>query len=240
MIKIFFTLICSLFLLNTAFGQDTSKEVRDESTFYHQKGQHNFNLGMGMIKNPDQFGFSLFTGGSGAGKPSPAVNLSYEYGLFKPLSVGVLLGFYRVNAEQKYNFSDLSSLIESDPLCAIECVSPIPLGLATCDCGSQTVKERVNVFTIAGKFGWHIVKLPKLDVYTSAVIGYSFNKRATILESGLDALAEELALNVEVPKIIYYASAGARFYITPKWGIFGEFGYSNVHLLHLGATHRLD
>jgi len=49
-----------------------------------------------------------------------------------------------------------------------------------------------------------------------------------------------LALNVEVPKIVYYASAGVRYYLTPNWGIYGEFGYSNVHLLHLGTTYRLD
>ncbi len=238
--KLLHTIIALVLLSTFAFGQDADKPIRTEESFYHQKGQHNFNIGTGIMKNPDQFGFSLFTGGSGAGQPSPAINLSYEYGLFKPLSIGAFVGFYKVNAEQEYSFSDLSDLIESDPACLIECFSPIPLGVATCNCGGQTIKERVSVFTVAGKFGWHLVKLPRLDIYTNAILGYSFNKRETVLESAIATLSDELALNVEVPKIVYYAAAGARYYITPNWGIFGEFGYSNVHLLHLGATYRLD
>lgn len=51
-------------------------------------------------------------------------------------------------------------------------------------------------------------------------------------------MLDEVSINTEVPKIIYFGVVGARYYVTPEIAVYGEFGYSNVHLLQLGASYR--
>jgi len=217
---------------------ENSDAERLESTYYHQKGAHLLNLSTGIITNPSKFSFDLFTGGSGSGEPSPAINLSYEYGLTPEIGIGALVGYYRVDAQQEFDIQELlgSDLLD-DPVCLAECLLPISIG-GSCDCGSQTVEERINVVTVAGKLMYHFVRLPKLDTYTNITLGYSFNRRKTITEQALDELLDQVKPNTNVPTFVYYVSAGARYYFSPKLAGFGELGYSNVHLLQLGLSYR--
>lgn len=80
--------------------------------------------------------------------------------------------------------------------------------------------------------------LPKLDTYTNITAGYSFNRRKTISEEVIGLALDQISPNTNVPTFIYYVSAGARYFFTPNIAAFGEFGYSNVHLLHIGASYR--
>ena len=230
--------LLSLPFLTIAQEDTTEDNTRSENSFYHYKGQHLLNLSVGILPNPEQFAFDLIAGSTGSGNPTPAINLSYEYGLLDQISIGFFAGYYRVNAEQEFKLSDLEGFIE-EPECAIECASPIPLGLADCDCSTQTLKERVNVITLAGKFSYHYSFLPKLDTYTSVTLGYSMNRRSTIAETALNTVLGETTNNTQVPDFIYYVSGGARYFFTKKLAGFGELGYSNVHLAKIGISYRL-
>jgi len=221
-----------------AQGEKEVSEERTEASFYHQKKSHLLNISAGLITNPNSFSFDVFNGGSGTGEPSPALNLSYEYGLTQQIGIGALVGYYRVDAQQELSIEDLlgSDLLD-DPECLLECLLPINIG-GDCDCESKTIEERINVVTLAGKFSFHFIKLPKLDTYTNITLGYSFNRRKTIGEEALDLLLDEVSPKTNVPTFVYYVNGGIRYYFSPKFAAFGEAGYSNVHLLNLGVTYR--
>lgn len=208
-----------------------------DTVAYHSKGDQNINIGIGLI-NPSGFAFNLVGGGSGAGNPSPSFNLSYEYGLTQAISIGAFFNYYRVDAQNDYTIDDITDIV-NDPLCALQCNSPFPIpGAEDCICEGGTIKERNNVFTFGGKLSYHIYKLEKLDTYASTYLGYSLNRRKTITESAVSSLLNGFDSKVNIPTIVYFVSAGARYYIIPQIALFGEFGYGNTHLLQLGFTYR--
>ena len=208
-----------------------------DSIHYHTKGDHVINVGVGLI-NPSDYAFNLIGGGSGSGEPSPSFNMNYEYGLTQEISIGPFFNYYRVDTQNDYTLDDINEIID-DPLCALACNSFINLpGSEDCIC-SGTIKERSNVFTFGGKLSFHKIIIEGLDTYASTHLGYSFNRRKTITESAISSILNELDSEVNVPRVVYYASVGIRYYIKPQLGIYGEFGYGNTHLLQLGASYRL-
>ena len=238
-LKRYFLLILISTVVFSAEAQDAAADkARSEASFLHQKKSHLLNLGAGLFTNPNQFSFEVLTGGSATGDPSPAINISYEYGLTDQISVGALLGYYRVDAQQDFRLSEiLNNGILDDPLCLAQCLLPISFS-NSCDCGRKTAAERVNVLTMAGKFSYHYTVIPKLDTYTNLTLGYSFNRRKKIVEEALALVAEQVSPNTKIPTFVYHISAGLRYFVTPHIAAFGEFGYSNVHLLHVGASYR--
>jgi len=161
-----------------------SLSAQEEGHRHHtEKGDHLLNLGVSFLPNPTDFALDLFTGGTGSGDPSPGINLHYEYSITNNISLGGFFGYYRVNAQQDLSLDDISELFE-DPECAIQCLLPINIG-SSCNCDAPTIREKVNVYTLAGKLVYHrqLVFIPELDFYTSITAGYSFNRRKTIVES---------------------------------------------------------
>ncbi len=235
----FIILLFCLTANGVVLSQDSERDIR---TYYHNQGEWYAHGGIGFL-NSGNFNFNLFETSS-VGNPSPSLNLSLDYGLTKEIGLGLFLNYYRVEAEEDISvqiadFQDAFSDLLDDPLCFSECVLGIPIG-GNCDCNvSGNVKTRVNVFTIGGKLSYHIYRFEKIDTYGSTYLGYSFNRRKTITESALEGLLDEIESDNDVPNIIYFASAGMRYYITPQWAIYGEFGYGNVHLMQLGLTYRI-
>lgn len=228
----FFTTI----IISSLWGQEATTAAHRHHV---EKGDHLLNLGVSFLPNPSDFALDLFTGGTGSGNPSPGINLYYEYSITNNISLGGLFGYYRVDAQQDLNFEDISGLLD-DPECAVQCLLPINLG-SSCNCEAPTIKEKVNVYTIAGKLVYHrqLAIIPELDFYTSITAGYSFNRRKTIVERlGDIALDELVTKEVNVPTFVYYVSVGGRYFINENWAIFGEGGFSNVHLVQAGITYR--
>jgi len=217
-----------------------SLSAQEEGHRHHvEKGDHLLNLGVSFLPNPTDFALDLFTGGTGSGDPSPGINLHYEYSITNNISLGGLFGYYRVDAQQDLTLDDISELLD-DPECAIQCLLPIGIG-ANCNCDAPTIKEKVNVYTLAGKLVYHrqLAIIPELDFYTSFTAGYSFNRRKTIVERLGDIALDELTSEaVNVPTFVYYVTVGGRYFISENFAVFGEGGYSNVHLVQLGLTYR--
>jgi len=203
---------------------------------YFLKGDQAVNLSVGFL-NASDMSFSLFEA-TGAGDPSPSVQLAYEYGLLDRLSISGFLSYYRVDASTDVDIdviadqiaaidvNDLGSLFSS-----LECI----INPSSC---ATTVAERVNVYTTGGKLRYTRTYIDKLDTYVTTYLGYSINRRKTITESALDAGIDQLGLNTDVPTVIYYGGVGARYFLTDSIGMWGEFGYGNVHLFSLGLSYR--
>lgn len=231
------------FLMAMFFFQSGQAQLaeRPDSTYFQNGGDHHFNLGIGLI-NRNNFVFDIF-GIETAADPTPALNISYEYALLDEISIGIQGSFFRVNAQRdlQIKLTDFENIFEdilADP-CYLPCVIGLP-ALGDCECEVEgTVTERVTVSTIGGKLGYHRKILPKLDTYSTVFLGYSFNRRKTIVEQSLNAIADEIGVESDVPSFVYYANAGLRFYVTEKIGLYGEYGYGNSHLLNIGATYRL-
>ena len=226
----------TILLISSLSGQ----EMQDKTHRHHiEKGDHLLNLGVSFLPNPTDFTLDLFTGGSGSGDPSPAINLHYEYSVTDNISLGGLFGYYRVNAQQDLTIDDIAELLD-DPECAIQCLLPFNIG-SSCNCDAPTIKEKVNVFTLAGKLVYHrrLAIIPELDFYSAITAGYSFNRRKTVVEQLGDIALDELATKeVKVPTFVYYVTIGGRYFISENFAIFGEGGYSNVHLVQAGLTYR--
>lgn len=238
-VKSFVPLLLLLLATVEVYSQHSQSYGFDQDSIsYHTRGDKNLNIGIGLI-NATDFAFNLIGGGSGSGNPSPSLNLSYEYGLSRMISVGAFFNYYKVDAQNDFTLEDINVILD-DPLCALACNSPIPIpGTENCLCDGGSITERNNVFTFGGKLSYHRYVLEGLDTYASTYLGYSFNRRNTITESALSAVLNEIDSEVTVPKIVYYASAGVRYFITPQIGLYGEFGYGNTHLLQIGATYRI-
>lgn len=231
--KILFILSICLFVLSTVQSQDQTLTAERS---YHLKGDQQIIAGIGLL-NPTSFAFSVF-GGTGAGSPSPSFNLQYEYGMSDYISFGAFVNYYRVSSEGSINISQIDeTLLEdilSDP-CVAACLIGVSLG---CDCEAN-VTERVNVFTIGGKLSYHFRKWEGIETFSSVYLGYSFNRRKTITESALDAVLGAADISTNVPTLLYYGSAGMKYYVTEKIGIGGEIGYGNTHILLLSASYRI-
>jgi len=224
----------------------------DDSYYYHLKGTHQVNLSLGIL-NTTNFAFDVFAG-TGAGDPTPSANLEYMYGLSNSFGIGVHFNYYRVDAQQVLILSQLVDNFFDDPDCAASCAAELidPDSLLgdllgglfgnndNCNCTAGS-KERVNVFTFAVKGAAHIKRFKNIDTYSSFIAGYSINRRQTITEQILTTALNEANRTLDetpIPTFIYAASIGARYYLSPKIAIYGEYGLGNVHTLRLGATYR--
>ncbi len=233
----FFIFLLSFFISDCIAQRNQTQYLALDTIAYHTKGDQNINIGIGLI-NPSDFAFNLVGGGSGAGSPSQSINLAYEYGITQAISIGAFFNYYRVDAQNDFTIDDLTDIV-NDPICALQCNSPFPIpGVEDCICEGGSITERNNVFTFGGKLSYHIYKLEKLDTYASTYLGYSINRRKTITESAVSSLLIGFDSEVSIPTVVYFVSAGARYFITPKIAVFGEFGYGNTHLLQLGVTYR--
>ena len=235
--KIFAAIFYALLLTSNSDAQILSNETdRESKEFYFNKGDKAINLNVGLL-NASDFTFSLFQA-NGSGDPSPSVQLAYEYGLLDQLSIAAFASYYSVQANTAISYEDLADQISSIDLSDFgSIINSLNCIVNPSECGSS-IEERVNVFTLGGKLRYHKPLLENLDTYASTYVGYSFNRRKTIVESALQGAIDQVGLNTQIPTIVYFGSVGARYFISLKIGIWGEFGIGNVHLLNVGLTYK--
>ncbi len=246
MIKNLGLFIALLFCAFTGLqAQEEGTAPRSLSSYYLLAGEQQLNVNVGFLNTTD-FAFSLF-GQTGSGNPSPSLNLSYDYAVTNDIRIGAFTNYYRVDASQSSTLDALSSSLDGLGIDIGGLLSELGVDDFLCEtfqvnCPEDVttnIQERVNVLTVGGKlmYARHIVE--KFDTYVSTYLGYSFNSRETITEEALNTASEQLGLNVEIPDFVYFGAVGARYYVTPKIGIYGEFGQGNVHILKLGLSLKL-
>jgi len=239
--KSIFTLLVGLLIFSfSALAQESTAEStvidRDIATYYHQKGTHIFNLGVGF---PNLAGQAVsvienLTGAESEGGASPQFSLKYEYGLTEQIGVGIHTGFYTAKTPQ-LSEETLTDIIPIDIACCIQ----DPGGAC---CFEQETTEtvdpgytRINAFSLGGRFAYHFMRFEKLDTYTNLVLGYSFIREKTI--GGERSEFNDIVK--KVPTFVYFVSGGVRYYFMPNFAAYGELGYGSVTLLNLGLTYRM-
>jgi len=248
------SLLCTIAVLNLQAQVNINGDqlidalVSPTDTVYNEKynngNTHYINLSMGFF-NPVDFAFSLADVKSVTGNPSPSLNFDYNYSINSSFSLGAFANYYRVNAQYTPSISEIETILDESIACTDE-IGGIGDILDAINCINEqvnneiTIEERLNVFSIGGKLSLHRRLLPNIDTYAATYLGLSFNNRESVVESALEEYAGDLLnrSSVEVPKFIYFINAGARYYLQPNIGIYGEFGYGNVHLAKLGLTFR--
>ena len=224
-----------LFLSSSIFAQIIIPSVEmSDSTKFHLKNTHNFSAGIGMINGVNSTFKLLGLNENFSGNPSPAIHFQYEYAISDPIGIGIYADYYKVDAE--FNLpANIDPL--DDPLCYLQCLTGV--NISGCDCGNTKVNTRRNVFTIAGRLAYHRAIIKDVDIYTSIIAGYSFNRRKKIEEVILEELLRNANITNNIPTFIYKVSAGARYFFSPGFGAYGELGWSNTHILRLGMTYRI-
>ncbi|MEL6986907.1 MAG: hypothetical protein AAGK97_03665, partial [Bacteroidota bacterium] len=205
-----------------------------DSTKFHIKGSHSFGLGLGFI-NGTQTTFKLFgLEENFSGNPSPAIHLQYEYGVTNLLGIGIYADYYRVDGE--FNLPQNIDPLD-DPLCYLQCVTGV--NLTGCDCGNQQINTRRNVWTIAGRVAYHHPIIKDVDLYTSIIAGYSFNRRKKIEEVLLEEILKTANITNNIPTFIYKVNGGMRYFFSPEMAAYGEVGFSNTHIIRVGLNYRI-
>ncbi len=228
------------------FGQDEeTKEPRAEETYYHMKGSHSFNLGVGfpnLANTAFQIGEAL--GFENEGSASPVFTMKYEYGLTDELGIGMHLGYYTAKTPTTEAITEIIETSEIvDVIGDVGCELGIPIPGLECDTVFATESvttgstyQRVNATTLAGRFAYHrgnFLGIEKLDMYGSIILGYSFIRRKTIGDA--DADFERF----KAPTFVYYTSAGGRYFFTPALAAYAEIGYGSLTVANVGLTYRI-
>lgn len=226
----------ALLLSFTLFAQqETTGELEYK---YHIQGTHNFSLGVGF-PNLVNSGFTiadnlgLYESDGGA---SPVFTIKHEYGLTPEIGVGVHLGFFTAQTpkrltQQITQYTNQLGEIIPEELCQI-------LGAL---CTSETITEeggydRYTVFTPGLRFAYHQRVMEQLDTYAHVVVGYNLISKKRDGSTGADLTD---FLNV-IPPFAYFTGAGARYYFSPQFAVYGEVGYGALTLVNIGATYRLQ
>lgn len=225
--------LCVILIASSfCFGQDIDSQTLEFKKYI--KGTHTFDLGIGLLNATGTAVNVAGIGNNFTAQPSPSINLQYEYAIDQTIGIGAYFDYYRVNSDIEIPPLDD---IANDPVCAVTCA--LGINTADCNCSGYDYTDRVNVFTIAGRLAYHTRILEGLDTYTSIIAGYSFNRRQSAEEILVQQVLRETDVADNLPTFIYKVSAGGKYYINNKWGIYGEFGWANTHLIRLGITHRL-
>ena len=197
----------------------------DQDYFYHQAKSSTISLGVG-VPSTTQIAVEFAGLLDQDAKATPQFTLRYEYAINNQIGIGAYGGFYTGETENISLPSIQLDSILSDPGSI--------LGGLTGNNNNLTSTYRVNVVTVGGFLTYHFFKLEKLDTYTIIRGGYN---NVSIIEDGA---RNNDFIGAQVPQLEYFAGAGARYYFTPNFAVYGEVGNSILSPLHvvLGATAR--
>jgi len=242
----FLSFLASFFFALTLLTAQVETEAlqsneRAFETFRHMKGSHNFSLGIGF-PNLANSAFSLgeWVGYENEGKASPNFTFKYEYGINPDFGIGVHVGYYTAKTPTL-----VSNIFTGDIISIISeagCGTPLEelLGLE-CDTiyateDSEPAYDRIHATTLGVRIGYHrehFLGIQKLDVYGTALFGYSFIRTKRIGDESAEVKKSNL------PNFVYNTSVGLRYFMTPKVGIYGEFGYGSLTVFNMGLTYRI-
>lgn len=226
----FLTLTSLLFSFSLAIGQEA--EVPDY--YYHQKGSHTFNLGVGF-PTPANIGATFVTqllpNGNAKAKATPQFTLKHEYALTDRLGIGVQGGYYTAETENiNFDLGQVTNVI--DELCCQLLGGDCCDEVTTTESGSS--KFKIRSISVGARGAYHFMRLEKLDTYSVVSLSYSFLKTT----SDNDNLFTQLV--ADAPSFEYFAGVGGRYYFNKNFAAYGEFGSGALTPFHvnLGLTYR--
>ncbi len=243
LLSILFFLVLAIFTqaqqpVETDKEEKTNSSDREESTYYHMEGSHMFNVGLSF---PNVADVTINVIGSLLGNnvdasSGPKITFSYEYGLTEDLGIGINAGYFRSKTGPIPFTVDVGGILDVCNLFSPDFDLDACLGGGGNTVTGEESEYAINTYSLGGRFAARrrgILGIKKLDVYGATEAGYNFVRTKNLRDS--DAEVEK----VNLPTFFYIVRGGARYYLTPNWGIFGEVGYGNVTLFNVGATYRV-
>ena len=216
--------IWTLFI-GVAFSVGLFAQESEQDYYYQQAKSSTLSVGVG-IPSTTQIAVEFVGLLDQDATATPQFTLRYEYAINNQIGIGAYGGYYTGETENISLPSIQLDSILSDPGAI--------LGGLTGNNNNLTSTYRVNVLTVGGFLTYHFFKWERLDTYTIIRGGYN---NVTIIEDGG---RNNDFIGAQVPQLEYFAGAGARYYFTPNFAIYGEVGNSILSPLHvvLGATAR--
>ena len=209
-----------LFCCITLHAQESNTDY-----YYHQAKSSTISIGVGL-PSTTQIAVEFISLIDQDAKATPQFTLRYEYGINDNIGIGAYGGFYT---------GETSNI--SLPDIQLDSILNDPGSIFGSLFGNENELSstyRVNVVTLGGFLTYHFFRLEKLDTYT--IIRGGFNL-VSIQENGIP---NNDFIGAQVPMVEYFAGAGARYYFTPNFAVYGEVGNSILSPVHvvLGATAR--
>lgn len=229
---------CCCLVLQAQEGSEEKipKKERDIATYYQMKGSHSFSVGVGF-PNLANTSFNIVEGlgGGDQGGASPNFTFKYAYGLTDQIGAGLHLGYYTAKTP-----TVISDVIAGDFLGLVDDIGCL-LGLTPCDSvfaesDGASGFDRIHATTIGARVAYHkenFLGIEKLNMYGTILVGFSYIRTKRIGDKNANVA------KTNPPKFIYNTSAGARYYITPQIGIYGEVGYGSLTIVNMGITYRI-
>lgn len=181
------------------------------------KGSQVFQMGIGLPNNAAtllDFGgiASLFNGIAANKKVIGPGFISYEYLATEYLGIGI--GFTHAAATQRYNSS----------------ISIPVIGFTAID-----VTGNIKLYQIAFNTTYHLYTTDKLDPYFKAGIGINLWKG-----SYTDQTGKQVKPFAAPTPFGYQGLVGLRYFVKPKFGLFGELSFSNIKFsANIGTSFKL-
>lgn len=200
------SLILTLFL---AFTTSTFAQNEDyKSNIYVGAG---FSAIGGIVT---AFGDALAGTGTNTSKSLPAIQVNYDYGVTKRISVGAGISYQSFSIDvENYTFLDDS------------------LNLVT-----ESFGVSANRFVAGARLMFHYANDDKIDLYSGVRLNY---KTMNVSTTSTDDALNLDAFNVALPFGVQVVAIGARFYVTDNIGLSAELAIGAPHFLSVGANYRM-
>jgi Outer membrane protein beta-barrel domain len=181
------------------------------------KGSHVLQAGIGIPNNAAtllNFGglATVLNGTTGNKKGIGPIFINYEYLVNENIGIGI--GLTHASATQTYNSSALLGLL---------------------DINASNVTGEIQLNQIAINSTYHLYTTDKLDPYIKAGIGINIWKGSYTDETG-----KQVKPFTAPTPLAYQGLVGLRYFIQPKFGLYGELSFSNLKFsANFGAAIKL-
>jgi opacity protein-like surface antigen len=220
--KIQFLLAAILFSVSSfAQVQQVLEAIKPQKPFTGTpvlvKGSHVLQASIGIPNNAAtllNFGglATVLNGNTGNKKGIGPIFINYEYLVNENIGIGI--GFTHASATQTYNSSALLGV----------------LGI-----NASNVTGEIKLYQIALNSTYHLYTTDKLDPYIKGGIGINLWKGSYTDETGKQAKP----FTAPTP-VAYQGLVGLRYFVQPKFGLFGELSFSNLKFsANIGAAFKL-
>lgn len=201
----------SLFSQNCNIAKtEIFKNARSENGISaFKKGQVDLNLGFGLGRNRYYYG-SIYT------RATPPISTSLDLAVSNNISVGLFFAFTRTRWTTNGSFIN----------------NGVPY--------NYNDTYTWYYYTLGGRVAYHLgdlIELKELDVYIGLMLGNNFMKFKYRTDNNSGGRTYSNNLGTSRMYVSFYA--GARYMLTEKFGIFGEFGYGLTYG-NLGFNFKLN
>jgi hypothetical protein len=144
----------------------------------------------------------------------PPTYASYDYGVYKNISLGGLLGYSSTTSKDLASASGYSLLsVVNQLLCDNDPTTAASLGI-NCSKTSSSVKYATNYVLIGANAKYFIEAGEKTDVYGSATLGYKIGSNKQLNNNTNIALLNDIATAYnESSKVFVTTNIGANIYV---------------------------